>query len=462
MDEVERLIRTIFITHGRTRKISIEEREISCYDYEEDYIIQKLLYRHELREYIMKEGYTREQAEKIISESVVREILDGAGIDLRPKTQEKDQYVMANEEHFVEDELEHLRYTVCEEIMETEVKDYVLESKFHRNDKDEEKLREIYAEHNKKELTREQLVKELMKKGYNPEEAEQLLNRYTTIETKEEDKKSWDEADKLFKRPEYKPLKHYENKRIVKRKNDDIIVTDIPDCYEIMQIEEWELHEYAELNRLRSNRRYIYGTKKVPFRIIRKILREAEKQGRKTLIYSQLKQRIIEECKATEEEAKTAIYGAEITFKIRAMDPTLRKIWNLEPIEEVEYYWTGTTSGYPPFTLQDNVFNPIKQTLTEAEKEGKEGLTREELVEKAFEPYQKYKYSYRSVPIRAVTREFIEERIEDAEEILLITAITTTQNGEKTKYKLNKQIQNTTTNEAEKTNTNKQKKKKTK
>ncbi|MHA1210652.1 MAG: hypothetical protein ACTSRF_15725 [Candidatus Freyarchaeota archaeon] len=318
------------------------------------------------------------------------------------------------------------------------MKDYVVEYLFHSGDENEEKLREVYAEYNKKELTREELVEGLLRKGYTKGEIEEILKKYTTIEVPEEERKKWDEASKLFRRPEYKPLKHHKSKRIARKTNGDIIVEDIPNCYEIMQIEEWKLKEYEDLNYLRQSARYIYGTRKVPFRAIRKIFRDAENQGKRTLKRNELIRRIVEECNTTEEEAKIATHGAELTFKIRTVTPALRKIWRLGPFKgEVEYYWSGTTSEYPPFTLQDRVFNPIIETLGEAEKEGRKELTHEELLQKAYKHYQEYRKSHRSVPLKTITREFIETILEDAEELLLI--IRTKENHE-TKYKLNHQI----------------------
>ncbi|MEM3564922.1 MAG: hypothetical protein QXR19_16965 [Candidatus Jordarchaeaceae archaeon] len=64
MDEVEKLVRTIFTIRGETWKIPLDEREEKHYDYEENYIVQKRFHRHELRKHIMEEGHTREQAEK--------------------------------------------------------------------------------------------------------------------------------------------------------------------------------------------------------------------------------------------------------------------------------------------------------------------------------------------------------------------------------------------------------------
>jgi hypothetical protein len=72
MNEIERMVRAIFLTYGETRKIPIEEEELWCYDYEENYIIQKLLHHHEIRENIMNQGYTHEQAEEIITDCEMR------------------------------------------------------------------------------------------------------------------------------------------------------------------------------------------------------------------------------------------------------------------------------------------------------------------------------------------------------------------------------------------------------
>ncbi|MEM3650850.1 MAG: hypothetical protein QW831_09025, partial [Candidatus Jordarchaeaceae archaeon] len=96
-----------------------------------------------------------------------------------------------------------------------------------------------------------------------------------------------DKTDKLFKRPKYKPLKHYKDCRIYPRIPGKSIsdITREPKeathCYEIMQPPEWYVEEYGDIGYLRRERRYIYGTRKVPFRTIRKIFREAEKQGKK-------------------------------------------------------------------------------------------------------------------------------------------------------------------------------------
>ena len=75
----------------------------------------------------------------------------------------------------------------------------------------------------------------------------------------------------------------------------------------------------------------------------------------------------------------------------------------------------------------------------EAEKQGIESLTREELVQRAFESFEEYRWSYRSIPLRIIEREFIERIIEDAEELLLITA---QRDNDETKYRLNHQILN--------------------
>ncbi|MEM3564396.1 MAG: hypothetical protein QXR19_14270, partial [Candidatus Jordarchaeaceae archaeon] len=207
----------------------------------------------------------------------------------------------------------------------------------------------------------------------------------------------------------------------------------------IMQPEEWYVKEYGDIYLLlRPWGRYIYGTKKVPFKTIKKIFGEAEKQGKKTLTKTELKQKIMRECGATEEEAETAIYGADLTFKIRALQDPLWQMWNEEPFKgEPRYYWSGTTAGYPPLTHQDRIFTLITKSLQEAEKQGKQALTHRELVEGAYKNFEKYRWNPKSTVKRELEPELLETIIEDAQELQIITAHK--ENGE-TRYSLNHQI----------------------
>ncbi|MEM3564838.1 MAG: hypothetical protein QXR19_16525 [Candidatus Jordarchaeaceae archaeon] len=167
MDEVEKLVRRIFTIHGTEWKIPLEEEEEEYYDYEENYITQKLLRHHELRKHIMDEGYTWEQAEKIIDEAELRGIIDLKGIDPNiPKSKEMNKYVLANEEYWVENEYDIMSDIEIEEILHAEPKDYVEDLCFDERDEDEGKLREVYAEYNEKKLSREDLILGLMRKGY--------------------------------------------------------------------------------------------------------------------------------------------------------------------------------------------------------------------------------------------------------------------------------------------------------
>ncbi|MEX2704050.1 MAG: hypothetical protein Q6352_002130 [Candidatus Freyrarchaeum guaymaensis] len=446
MDEVEQLVRTIFFTHGSTRKIPLDEEEQWNYDYNEDHIAQRLLYRHELREQIMRKGYTREQAEKMISECWLRGIIDEVSTDPRPCKNDRDRFIMANEEYWVEREGDFLLNYVFDDIRNSEVRKYVLDYPLHEDDVHEKRIREVYHEHNQKVLSRKTLIRGLLRKGYTWKQAKNLIEKYTAFETSEEEKKNRDEADRIFKRPEYKPLKHHKLYRIFKStgrkkgppgfEEEEFTYTEIPDSFEMMQREEWELEENGEVKLPWNKQETHPRNQKDSIQKNQKNLEGSRKKGRKTLTKKELKQKIIAECNATEEEAEKAIHAAEATFKIRAVTPALQEIWNLEPYEGVEYYWSGTTLEYPPFTLQDRIFNPIKRILTEAEKEGKKWLTRGELVEKAYEYFKEHKFGYRATP-RTITKEFVEDLIEDAEELLLITS---KQHNGKVLYQLNHQI----------------------
>lgn len=440
MNEIERMVRTIFLVYGETKKIPIAEEDLWCYDYEESYIIQKCMRHKELIERIIERGYKVEQAEEIILECCIRGVMDLVSLDLEsPVNRDNDEYVMVNEEHWVESEVERLGYRVFEEFMKAEVREYVAEYPFFE-DEDEVKLREVYAERNLKELSKDELVRGLVGKGFTEREAEGLIEKYTTIEISEDEKKNWSIAEKLFMRPEYKPLKYHEKKGDVKRilkGNREDFVKEITDCYEIMQIEEWLLKEYEELSLLRRYGESIFGTEKVPFRSIRKILWESEKRGR-MLTHSELKQRIVEECKVTDRDAEIAIYGAFRTFKIRK-ENSPRETRNQKPVRERGYYWSGTSCKYPPLTLQDKILNPIKNVFREAQEQGKEALTFEELTERAFKAYKKYKEERRGITYtKTISREYVEMMIKEAEELLLITP-EEEQSG-KTIYRLNHQI----------------------
>ena len=216
MDEVEQLVRTIFFTHGSTRKIPLDEEEQWNYDYNEDHIAQRLLYRHELREQIMRKGYTREQAEKMISECWLRGIIDEVSTDPRPCKNDRDRFIMANEEYWVEREGDFLLNYVFDDIRNSEVRKYVLDYPLHEDDVHAKRIRDVYHEHNQKVLSRKTLIRGLLRKGYTWKQAKNLIEKYTAFETSEEEKKNRDEADRIFKRPEYKPLKHHKLYRIFK------------------------------------------------------------------------------------------------------------------------------------------------------------------------------------------------------------------------------------------------------
>ena len=432
----ERMVREILLVHGKTDKIPLkkvyagkdedgEETFLDIYDYEEDYKIRKRLCRKKLREHIMRKGYTEKQADEIILDCVVRGVIDRISVE---DNRDMEEFILANEEHWVEMEVSSL-WGIVEEYMNLEVKDYVLEDAFNWDDKDEEKIREVFHEHNTKHLTRQQLTEGLAKKGYTPQEAQKLIENYTTQERNEEEEPDWwlNTAEYIFKRPEYKPLRHHEERIIF---HGEYNYTTMPDCLEIMQPEEWLLSEYSNLIHLRYDRWYIHGTQNIPFRKIREILRRNEEQQGRSTPHTELKKELMRECGASEDEAEMAIYAALRTFKIR--ENTTHVEEDGQP-EEPEYYWSGTTGIYPPLTLQDRVLNPIKKVFMEAEKQGKTTLTKEELVERALQAYKEYdeKEPFSETYTTKIDTEYTQTMIEEAEELLLIKPV---QGG----YQLNK------------------------
>jgi len=318
MRETERMVREIFLVHGETEKLPLEEAYagkdedgepifVDIYDYEENYKMRKVLTRSELKKHITEKGHTEEQAEQIIAEceerGVIRCINMGGDRD-------KDEYATVNEECWVEEEEDCLRYIVCEEYMESEVRDYVLEDAFDWDDKDEEKIREVFHEHNTKILTRQQLTQGLVERGYTHQEAQKLIEKYTTKEEKKSPGSWWPHLqERQIKKPEYKPLRHHEKKKIFHNKHE---YTTISDCLEIMQPEEWLLPEYESLLMLREDQEYIHGTPNIPFKKIRQILRRNEEQRGRSTPHTELKKELMRECGASEDEAEMAIYNRNL------------------------------------------------------------------------------------------------------------------------------------------------------
>lgn len=265
-----------------------------------------------------------------------------------------------------------------------------------------------------------------MERGYTDEEAEQIIDKHTD---KKEEKTKWDVKD-IFHKTEYKLLKHYTktttkldtvNGELIPRQKSE-------EYYEIILRDEWILKEYEQVQILRVFGETIYGTDKVPFRTIKKILQEEWKQGKKAIAHEELKQKIIEECGVTNEEAEIAIEVAHRTLKITKLDQALQEIWKMEHTKESKYYWSGKTNEHPPLTIQDKIFELLKKIFTEKKEQGKEKLTPEELLQEAIKVYQNPQMKHEFNQIREVNRELVETLIEDTETLLLIK---TSQNGEK-------------------------------
>ena len=419
MDERQRIVREIFLKNGKDRKFPIREEDWKYYDYEEEEVIRKELTRGNLKNLLIDKGYTEEEAKEIIRECWLRNILTIMGIGSSP-SQEENICLMINEEHLVKDIVKSFEYEVYEMVKDVgeEIKDYIVDAVFDENDEDEIKLREVYAEQNKKELSKTELIQQLQEKGYTNEEAEQLIQKYTNEEVEKTGR--WN-VEYLFRKPEYKPLNHHKKiKSKLNMQSEELIVSKISeDYYEITIKEEWQLKEYYEILHLRG-RDTIFGTDKVPFIIIKRIFQKAWGQGKKAHTHKELKHKIMEECGVTGEEAEIAIYVAFRTFKITELNQALEKIWKMEHTNELKYFWSGTTNEYPPYTTQDRIFNPIKEIFKEAKKHGKETLTHEELVQEVLKTYRNLQKKHEFDQTRKVNKELAETLIEDAESLLLI------------------------------------------
>lgn len=429
MDERQRIIREIFQKNGEDWRFPIYKEDWGYYDYAVKKIIRKALTQGELKNLLAEKGYSEAEAEEIIRECELRGIIELKGVGYN-SSGDDDTYMTVNEEDLVAEKVDDLIYHIHElrKELEEEIKDYIVDAVFDENDEDEIRLGEVYAEQNRKELSKTKLIQCLKEKGYTDGEAEQLIQRYTQ---KEEEKTGKWRVEHLFRKPEYKPLKHCRRMRTeLDVVNGKLIGRDKwEDYYEITEKEEWLVDEYEDVHFLRIFEEFILGTDKVSFRTIKRIFQEAWEQGKKALTHEELRQRIMEACDVTTAEAEIAIDVALRTFKIRELDQELEEIWRMKRTKELKFFWSGTTNEYPPLTTQDRIFNHLKEIFIEARKQGKETLSHEELVREALKTYQKLKKEHVFTQVREVDRELIETLIEDAESLLFIK--TTNENGEK-------------------------------
>ncbi|MHA1580249.1 MAG: hypothetical protein ACTSUQ_11555 [Candidatus Freyarchaeota archaeon] len=84
--------------------------------------------------------------------------------------------------------------------------------------------------------------------------------------------------------------------------------------------------------------------KKVQFKDIRDIFKQAMKRGKKTLTYKELTEKIAEKCGVNQEEADKAFWSALSNFKMwPEWEKNMNKKW-----EEKEYWWRGSCDHFPP------------------------------------------------------------------------------------------------------------------
>ncbi|MEM2136205.1 MAG: hypothetical protein QXR19_10110 [Candidatus Jordarchaeaceae archaeon] len=318
----------------------------------------KYLSAEELLNILVKEGYTstREEAEKIIWGCNARRIIRFCRVGTKRYSLDQECFELITEEDLIESELEFLDEWYEDRVKNAEPRAYVLEEDEYIDPQNphERKVREIYAEKNRKILTEEELIQELVKKGYTETEAKEMV-RSANIEG---------------------VLQDY----IERRGGDRVEYT-----YEIMSPDEWNLMYYRSRPPTDTRGRVLQtegAADGVRYLDIKNIFRERlEKTGRASMGHGQLVEEIMKRCGVDRNLAEEAVSDALLERKILPVS------WEKMPKEQEGYWWFGVSVMSPANLGDEPEFKDLREIFRGAEKEGKKVLTREELMERMVERF---------------------------------------------------------------------------
>lgn len=349
----------------------------------------KYLSEEELINILIREGYanTREKAESIIRGCEARSIILICYRNSERYTFDQRCFKLLTEDDLIESEEESLE-ELYEHRRKWEVKKYVLreDEYIDPNNSHERRVREIYAEKNKKILTEEELTQELIKKGYREEEAKNMLNKGTSI----------------------KGVLTSHLQRVDGRK----VWT-----YEIMSPCEWDYEYYiSRLRRGEDGEREGVSESAaggVRYLDIKNVFREhLEKTGKASMRHDRLVEEIMRRCEVKRSVAEEAISYALLEHKIRYV--SFEKV----PREQEEYWWFGTSVMVPASIEDDVEFKELREIFQTAEKEGKKALRREELIDRMVDRFCSSSHTFtESILDDAESLFKIEKAVEDGKTV---------------------------------------------
>jgi len=266
---------------------------------------------------------------------------------------------------------------------------YIMEGTYDIEDRTEIVIRAIYAEKKTSFLTKHLLIGELIdREKYTGEEAEKVIEKYQKrkvlnyeapyIDVKQyrlknancdttklidafryvtvhrgNETKVWIDEDVLLNLLVSLDIPNRQVAKQILTENSKNLETRITSTqregYRITRLEDlyigWAIDcETAQREMAEGWKGTKNATRKVQFKDIREIFKQAMKRGKKTLTYKELTEKIAEKCGVNQEEADKAFWSALSNFKIwPEWEKNKDKKW-----EEKEYWWRGSCDHFPP------------------------------------------------------------------------------------------------------------------
>lgn len=377
IEQARKVIRELFMKH------SLEGEGGMWIDYKKEEIVELLI----------ENGFTEENARKILDEHedeimlpyfrsrILLEPTEGADYTQIPI------YEMMDECDLAECYLTVISKQVSDRYNENPEK-FIMEGIFDETDETEKLIRRICADDKKDYITKHKLTHQLMSRGnHTREEAEKIIKEYQerkilsygakyanvkqyrlkkrnlvspvvdafqkTVKYSGDEDPIWVDEDLLF--CTLNQMKPETDAKTLVEKNSENLETrttnDIREGYEINNLEDLLLDwadDCIDAQNLMKEEEKEEGSKyaiwHIEFRDIREIFKEAFRQGKKTLTYKEVINKVAEKFELNQKESDEVFWATLSTFKIwPAWEKNQGKKW-----EEKEYWWGGSCDYFPP------------------------------------------------------------------------------------------------------------------
>ncbi|MEX2722611.1 MAG: hypothetical protein Q6367_001845 [Candidatus Freyarchaeota archaeon] len=349
--------------------------------------------KDEIIKIFTENGYTKEEARKLLEENEVMLPYFKGEEYYEPETPENTEptiitvYTIMDECDLAEYYYEDYPYKLGE-MYDEDPQKYIMGGTFNIADRTERIIRAIYAKKKTRFLTKHTLISKLMDREIcTGEEAEEIIEKYRNRQVLSRDSRLvdmkqykllnseesaaslayafqmandyrgdgtgfWLDEDVLIYLIIEQNITEEDAEEIIERSGEFLETrtkTVSKEVYMINRMEDllvdWALDCKIDQETMGEGEMGSpQATRNVQYKDIREIFKQAYQQGRKTLTYREIIQKIQEKCGVSREEAGKAFWNALQTFKIT---PEFEKNVDKKWIEK-EYWWSGTSDHHPP------------------------------------------------------------------------------------------------------------------